>query len=139
MINDLFFLCSGAVKAAGLPIEKIQQEPEALATTLTMIKNGLHEGDEIFCKQITDPRARDREAVAKNVRNQVIKLTKDKQIMEKVNAGKTVIIGAFYEISSGIVDFFMQVSAPPGKGEEYKPSPGVQSRYNPQTGEIVYA
>ena len=80
----------------------------------------------------------DREAVSVNVQMQIIKLTQDPEIMAKINEGKLKIVGAFYEISSGIVDFFMQVGAEE-EGEEFKPLPGVQSRYNPKTQEVVYA
>jgi hypothetical protein len=30
--------------------------------------------------------------------------------MDKVHAGELMVVGAFYEISSGIVDFFHEVS-----------------------------
>lgn len=124
----------GAVKAAGLPLEKINQEPKTLATVLKDIKICLPE-EEI--SSIFDARARDREAVAYNVKNQVIKLVEDPAILAKINEGKLKVVGAFYEISSGIVDFFMQVAR--DEGGEFKPSPGVQSRYNPVTKEVVYA
>ena len=58
--------------------------------------------------------------------------------MAKVEAGNLIIVGAFYEISSGIVDFFMQVSQDEPDAP-FVPSPGVQSRYNPKTKELVYA
>jgi hypothetical protein len=58
--------------------------------------------------------------------------------MAKVDAGQLKIVGAFYEISSGIVDFFHLV-AQEREGEPFKPSPGVHSRYNPKTKEVVYA
>merc|ERR1719379_1190233 len=68
----------GAVKAAGLPIEKIQQEPPELASTLLMLKDGL-DADRLSC--VTDARAQDREAVVTNVRRQVEHLMKDTCIM----------------------------------------------------------
>ena len=86
-------------------------------------------------QKIADPRALDRECVVSNVRRQVTDIVKDPQLMESINSGNLIIVGAFYEISSGIVDFFMQVSKFDGKDK--KPSPGVQSRYFPETGEIV--
>ena len=85
-----------------------------------------------------DARARDREAVATNVKNQIMTLTEDPQILAQIDSGKMKLVGGFYEISSGIVDFFMLV-AQDVPGEEFKPSPGVHSRYNPNTKEIVYA
>jgi carbonic anhydrase len=127
----------GAIKAAGLPMELIDQEPPALAATLKNIKAGLNQ-DHI--SSILDRRARDREAVCINVKNQVMKLSQDVQILQKVNEGKLKIVGGFYEISSGIVDFFMQVARyDPMEHGEFKPSPGVQSRYDPLTKKIVFA
>jgi carbonic anhydrase len=127
----------GAIKAAGLPMEVIDLEPPALAATLKGIKAGLNQ-DHI--SSILDRRARDREAVCTNVKNQVVKLSEDVQILDKVNEGKLKIVGAFYEISSGIVDFFMQVAKyDPVEHGEFKPSPGVQSRYDPVTKKIVFA
>jgi len=126
----------GAIKAAGLPLGQIQKEPLELASLLAKLKSGLAGSDHIG--SILDARARDREAVATNVKNQVVQLTEDPQILAKVDEGKMKIVGGFYEISSGIVDFFMLV-AKEEPGEEFKPSPGVQSRYNPRTKKIVYA
>ena len=37
-----------------------------------------------------------------NVKRQVEALTEDQRIMDKVKAGELIVIGAFYEISSGI-------------------------------------
>jgi carbonic anhydrase len=124
----------GAIKAAGLPLDKIEQEPAPLCATLKKLREGLQSE---HLSKITDVRARDRERVTMNVRNQITQLCQDQQIMAKVNNGNLIIVGGFYEISSGIVDFFMQVSQP-NKGD-FKPSPGVQCRYNPVTDEIVAA
>ena len=84
-------------------------------------------------------RAREREAATANVRVQVEKLTQDPEVMRLVNAGKLMIVGAFYELSSGMVDFLMEVSKPESPYGDLKPSPGVQSRYNPKTKKTVYA
>jgi carbonic anhydrase len=126
----------GAIKAAGLPLDRINQEPEALASVLRGLKSVLEKSKHI--SQIMDARARDREAVATNVANEVAKLAEDPQIMAKVDSGNLKIVGAFYEISSGIVDFFHLV-AQEVPGEPFKPSPGVHSRYNPKTKQVVYA
>merc|ERR1719450_311888 len=67
----------GAVKAAGLPTAKIQQEPPDLAGALLMLKEGL---DENRLSKITDAKAYDREAVITNVKTQVEKLTRDTSI-----------------------------------------------------------
>lgn len=93
----------GAVKAAQQPVENFDGEPDALKTMLKQIKSGL---DEKRLEHIHDGRARDREAVVTNVRHQLVNLEKDTLIKAKVAAGELVVTGAFYEISSGIVDFF---------------------------------
>lgn len=118
----------GAVKAAGLPISKIEQEPEELASALKLMKAGLNEHR---LQNVHDARAYDREAVVTNVRRQVEGLCDDPLIMAKVQAKELIIVGCFYEISSGIVDFFMEVTEAPGgepalvmKGK----TSGVQSR-----------
>jgi len=93
----------GAVKAAELPAEKIDEFSEDLAIALKSMKEGLDER-RLGCAH--DGRARDREAVVSNVKNQVRKLFMDESVMKKVTQGDLLVIGCFYEISSGIVDFF---------------------------------
>merc|ERR1712083_890886 len=75
-------LC-GAIKAAQLPDEKLEDE-----------------------------RALDREAVTCNVKRQVETLCRDKSIVGKVRSEELLIVGGFYELSSGIVDFFSQKFGP---------------------------
>jgi len=93
----------GAIKAAQLDEETIKKEPADLAKALLGIKSGL---DEKRLSCIHDPRAHDREAVVCNVTNQVKQLAKDPCLMDLVNNDELTIVGGFYEISSGIVDFF---------------------------------
>lgn len=126
----------GAVKAAGLPLEKIEQEPSELAEALKLMKGGLNENR---LKNVHDARAHDREAVVTNVRRQVEGLCQDAAIMAKVEAQELIVVGCFYEISSGIVDFFMEVTE--AKTEQPSvvmrgKSSGVQSRieYRKATG-----
>lgn len=92
----------GAVKAAELPLDQLQKEPEVLSRALRTIKAGL---DEERLALILDKRAHDREAVLTNVKRQLDTLSRDPVIAEKVRGGKLLILGAFYEVSSGIVDF----------------------------------
>jgi len=57
--------------------------------------------------QIRDKRARDREAVITNVAAQMRNLLeKSPHIQEQIEAGTLLVVGAFYEITSGMVDFF---------------------------------
>jgi carbonic anhydrase len=98
----------GAVKAAGLPEDALRGEPSELCNCLLGLKRGL---DFQKLKCIEDTRAHDREAVISNVKQQVMALTRDPSIMKKVVDKELLIVGAFYEISSGIVDFFFEVSS----------------------------
>merc|ERR1712232_833498 len=59
-------------------------------------------------KKLKDPRALDREAVTCNVKRQVETLCQDKSIVGKVRSEELLVVGGFYELSSGIVDFFSQ-------------------------------
>ena len=97
----------GAVKAAGLPREQLEAEPVALREALLAMKEGI---DEERLAHIHDARARDREAVVTNVVTQLRRLGKEHaSVMEKIRSRELLVTGAFYEISSGIVDFFGQL------------------------------
>jgi carbonic anhydrase len=56
--------------------------------------------------RIRDSKARMREAVIANVRMQVHQLKKNQVILEAMQKNQIAVIGAYYEISSGAVDFF---------------------------------
>merc|ERR1719336_204004 len=88
-------------------MDAINKEPETLSKLLKGLRKGLDAGD---LAKVQDTKAADREAVSMNVKCQVENLVRDKGIMEKVRKGELIILGAFYEISSGIVDFFHEVS-----------------------------
>lgn len=122
-------LC-GAVKAAQLPVEVLEKEPTQLEQALKGIKAGLDQGRLVH---LQDSRALDREAVTTNVKQQVERLARDKGCMTKVRKQDLMIVGAFYEISSGIVDFFHEVSGDEVADSPFtrQPSHGVQSRFNP--------
>eukprot|EP00931_Biecheleriopsis_adriatica_P035244 TRINITY_DN20291_c0_g1_i1.p1 TRINITY_DN20291_c0_g1~~TRINITY_DN20291_c0_g1_i1.p1 ORF type:complete len:303 (-),score=73.61 TRINITY_DN20291_c0_g1_i1:93-1001(-) len=92
----------GALKAAELPVESLDDMDEELGIALKSIKAGF--GEDKF--DVHDQRARDREVAIANVRAQVKGLFEDPSIQDKVVAGKLLVVGCFYEISSGIVDFF---------------------------------
>jgi carbonic anhydrase len=125
----------GAVNSARMPIEAIEKLPEALASLLKNIKDGL---DEPTLSALQDARVRDREAGTCNVRRQVERICRDETIMAKIKEEKLIVVGAFYELSSGIVDFFHEVlSKGDDDSDDLKPSVGVQSRYFPDTGKVV--
>jgi len=119
----------GAVKAAQLPMEAISKEPESLRKLLKGMRRGL---DTAELAKVQDVKAADREAVTTNVRAQVESLTGDEGIMAKVGSGELMMLGAFYEMSSGIVDFFHEVSgqeaATVQPALQKAPSSGVLSR-----------
>lgn len=56
--------------------------------------------------RIRDPKARMREAVIANVRRQVHELKQNRVVLEAMQNKEIGVIGAYYEISSGAVDFF---------------------------------
>jgi len=119
----------GAVKAA-LNMDTLGPAPEVLRQALLNIKGGL---DEAKVKSIQDTRAQDREAVCANIRKQIERIARDKEMMKLVRTEQLLMVGAFYEISSGIVDFFHEVS-PTEKLHDQRqnklirrPSTGVQS------------
>eukprot|EP00929_Paragymnodinium_shiwhaense_P073604 TRINITY_DN3757_c1_g1_i1.p1 TRINITY_DN3757_c1_g1~~TRINITY_DN3757_c1_g1_i1.p1 ORF type:complete len:314 (+),score=41.16 TRINITY_DN3757_c1_g1_i1:61-1002(+) len=98
----------GAVKAAGLPSSAISKEPRALSTLLTSLKGGL---EHARLQDIQDQRAYDREAVVTNIKRQIEHLSADENIMGKISSGDLIVVGGFYEMSSGIVDFFSEINA----------------------------
>jgi len=120
----------GAVKAAQLPMDAINKEPESLGNLLKGMRRGLDAAD---LANVQDQKAADREAVATNVKAQVERLVRDQGIMKKVSGGELIMLGAVYEISSGIVDFFHEVSGDDGSAADpapnKAPSQGVLTRF----------
>ena len=96
----------GAVKAAMLPEAQIHAESDNLRDFLLDVKAGM--GQERLAN-VSDPRARDREAVITNVVSQLRALKAISSVAEKVRSGDVILSGAFYDLSSGIVDFVNQV------------------------------
>jgi carbonic anhydrase len=102
----------GAVKASRLPTDAIMKEPELLRNMLFNMKDGL-----AYCSEtlddMKDAKARDRESVFANAIAQVDKIKASPDMGPKVARGEIVVVAAFYEITSGIVDF-VDLSSPPG-------------------------
>lgn len=94
----------GAVKAAQLDDDVIQNEPPHLREMLQGMKADL-EPSMAALKNLSDARARDREAVTVNTMAQVRGILSDERLKAKVDAGELLVVGAFYEITSGLVDF----------------------------------
>merc|ERR1719262_557751 len=110
----------GAIKAATMANQEIEKESADLSLMLKQIKHGL---DEDRLKGIQDPRAHDREAVVTNVKVQVEQMSRNQGIMAKVRSGELLVVGAFYEISSGIVDFFHEISTDSNEGKKGNVAP----------------
>lgn len=92
----------GAVAAAMLPPEVIAQEPENLRKIIQRIQPSVEN-----LPAIRDKKARMREAVINNVRHQVHILRQKEVIKEAEQVGQIRVIGGFYEIGSGAVDFLI--------------------------------
>uniref|UniRef100_A0A7S4FS81 Carbonic anhydrase n=1 Tax=Eutreptiella gymnastica TaxID=73025 RepID=A0A7S4FS81_9EUGL len=94
----------GAVKGAlTMSHEAIAKEPSQLQFVLKSIKANLPEAE---LQKVTDARARDREAVVANTTVQMKQLLENPIVKCRVEQGTLLVCGAFYEITSGIVDFF---------------------------------
>jgi carbonic anhydrase len=91
----------GAVKAALLPPEERARETESIQALLNSILPAISR-----IPKIRDEKAKMREAVVANVRQQVQNLKKVKYVQDAITSGKIAVIGAYYEITSGAVDFF---------------------------------
>jgi carbonic anhydrase len=90
----------GAVAAAMLPPEVREKEPLHVRFLLDAIVPAV-EG----LPTIHDPKARMREAVVRNVWRQKSVLETDPTVAAAIADGQVKVVGAFYEIGSGAVDF----------------------------------
>jgi len=91
----------GAVNASRLDPAAIAAEPKSLGSLLMGMKKGL---DESLLQKVNDKRSCDRIAVTANVQAQVESLVDIPCIKEKIENKEIIAMGAFYEMSSGIVD-----------------------------------
>lgn len=90
----------GAVLAAVMPAHEQQKEPEHVQYLLKAITPSVKN-----LAKIRDKKARMREAVIANVRWQVAKLKQNPVVSSALASDQVHVVGAFYEISSGAVDF----------------------------------
>ena len=91
----------GAVHAAmSLTEEEVAAEPENVRHLIECIGPAVRN-----LPPIRDAKARMREAVIASVRQQVFYLNQNPVVREAAGGGQVAVIGAFYEISSGAVDF----------------------------------
>ena len=87
-------MASATVKDGELPLNEL----------LGDMKAGLQSNPTL--NDIQDGRARDREAVCTNVRVQMCRLLSCPTVSARVDEGELLVVGAFYEMSSGMVDCF---------------------------------
>lgn len=90
----------GAVRTALMPEAELAGEPPHLRSLIELIRPALED-----IGHIRDSKARMREAVLMNVRRQVAELRKNAVVQQAEERGQIKVIGAYYEIGSGAVDF----------------------------------
>lgn len=90
----------GAVKSAMLPAAVRALEPKNVRYLLDQIVPAIDN-----LPAIRDEKARLREAVISNVRLQVHRMRQNPVVQKAEKSGKITVVGAFYEIGSGAVDF----------------------------------
>ncbi len=90
----------GAVSAALQDEATRAQEPAGVRGLLDLIVPSLRD-----LPPIRDSKARMREAVVRNVWAQKAELERDELIAEAMTSGQVKVVGGFYEIASGAVDF----------------------------------
>ena len=91
----------GAVRAALLSAEERRAESESIRFLLDKIAPAISK-----IPRIRDQKARMREAVIANVRQQVFNLKQNPMIQAAMRRNQIGVVGAYYEITSGAVDFF---------------------------------
>lgn len=91
----------GAVKTAMLPAASLDGAPEHVRYLADAIRPAVAD-----VPALLDGKARMREAVARHVHRQVAALRTNPVVAQTTTRGDMQVIGAFYEISSGAVDFF---------------------------------
>ena len=91
----------GAVQAAMLNEAERHFEPEYIQFLIDRIVPSVSK-----LPRIRDSKARMREAVIANVRRQVHELKQNPVVIDSMHNKELAVIGAYYEISSGAVDFF---------------------------------
>ena len=90
----------GAVAGAMGSDEELRREPENVRFLLNLIRPAV-EG----LPSLRDRKALMREAVIANIRLQVHRLNQNPVVIAAIKKGKIQVVGAYYEIGSGAVDF----------------------------------
>ena len=113
----------GAVSAAMLPDAVQAREPAQVQFLLGLIRPAVSN-----LPEIRDPKARMREAVIRNVVRQVDALSQNPTVRAAVAEGRIQVVGAYYELSSGAVDFILPDGDRTGAVPESKLPAGVGAR-----------
>lgn len=71
------------------------------------------------------------------MKTQVEQLTRDTCIMSKVYADELIVVGGFYEISSGLVDFVLEVNSKARSIASPVPPKPVKTE-GPRAGGMIY-
>ena len=90
----------GAVKAALLPEAERNREAANIRALLASIEPAVRN-----LPKIRDEKAKTREAVISNIRLQVSNLKRNETVRAAIGRGQIAVVGAYYEITSGAVDF----------------------------------
>ena len=90
----------GAVKAAMLPASDIAKESRYIQYLVSRIQPAVAD-----IPMLRDDKAKVREAVVSNVRMQTHLVKQDPVVANAIKNGKIGVIGAYYEIGSGAVEF----------------------------------
>ena len=91
----------GAVDAALLPEADTECEPQHIRALLEHIRPAVRTGPELH-----EGKARMREAVVRHVLRQVSLLRANPVVAQAEASGRAAVVGAYYEIGSGAVDFY---------------------------------
>ncbi len=92
----------GAVQAAMLPEDQIAREPDGVRHLLGHIRPAVAD-----VPPLHDRKAQLREAVVRNVQRQMTAMAANPTVAAAVEAGRVAVVGAYYELSSGAVDFYL--------------------------------
>lgn len=98
----------GAVAAALQPAHARSEEPLHIRFLLDRVAPAV-----AYVPPMRDNKARMREAVIANVWHQIAELEKNPIVTEAVATGRVQVVGAFYEIGSGAVDFLERPAVDP--------------------------
>jgi len=95
----------GAVKAAQtMDAESLAKETPTLRSFIGAMQEDLKLAAPDM-SSIKDTRAREREAVVTNAKLQAKRILEDPRLASKAAEGQLLVVGAFYEITTGIVEF----------------------------------